>query len=145
MAENPSDSFQVTIGSLTATVNSLKESVDKQDERFDGFQKTLDKIQEKLSEKLEESLKLGTENSYELKTLKIELDELKIKFANMKTEIKDEKDRKNTRWDNVATKVIASIVVAVLLAIFSFYAGEYTKNQEYKTPPNQIHQSVKKV
>ena len=138
MAENPSNGLERTIGVIQATVEDLKN-------RFEDFAETLSKIESKIGTKIEENFKLGTENSYEIKAMKIDFDNLKIKFSNMKAEIKEEKTRKNTWWSNITNKVVAALLIAALLGGVGFLAGEYTKNLEYKTPPNQTHQSVKKV
>lgn len=138
MAENPSNGLERTIGVIQATIEDLKI-------RFEGFGETLSKIESKIGTKIEENFKLGTENSYDLKALKIEVDDLKIDVINMEKSIKEEKDRKNSWWGNITNKVVAYILIAVLVAGSSFLAGEYTKNQEYKTPPNQTQQTVKKV
>ncbi len=138
MAENPSNGLERTIGVIQATVDDLKK-------RFEDFGQTLSDIKTKLGDKLDENLKLGTENSYQIKAQKIEIDALKIDNANIKTEIKEEKKRKNTWWSNITNKIVAALLIASLLGGVGFVAGEYTKNLEYKTPPNQTHQSVKKV
>ncbi|KKK51923.1 hypothetical protein LCGC14_3110090, partial [marine sediment metagenome] len=65
MAENPSNGLERTIGVIQATIEDLKI-------RFEGFGETLSKIESKIGTKIEENFKLGTENSYDLKALKIE-------------------------------------------------------------------------
>lgn len=131
MAENPSESLERTIGVIQATVNDLKK-------RFEDFGQTLRDIKTKLGDKLDESLKLGTENSYNIRAQKIEIDDLKIDNANIKLEIKEEKNRKNNWWGNLTNRIIGAILVAVILSVAAFYAGEYKQTLKYQTPPNHV-------